>query len=189
MEHAWRVWPEEVWLFFFFFNVSMFCIRGAADSRLWGHRFLDHPSVNQVPTLHFWHRWPHANSKGQSAFCLSAQSLSHVWLCDLMDCSTPGFPLLWYLPELAQTHVYQVGDIIQPSHPLSPPSPPAINFFTAPPLKLYFTNLILTLFMKFNLPIPLASVLWILEKGASQCMFHFVCFLFITLRKMEGTRT
>ena len=39
-----------------------------------------------------------------------------------MDCSTPGFPVLHYLPEFAQTHVRGVGDAIQPSHPLSSPS-------------------------------------------------------------------
>ena len=44
-----------------------------------------------------------------------------------MDCSTPGFPVLHYLPEFAQTHVHWVDDAIQPSHPLSPPSPPALN--------------------------------------------------------------
>ena len=38
-----------------------------------------------------------------------------------MDCSTPGFPVLHYLPELAQTHVHRVSDAIQPSHPLSSP--------------------------------------------------------------------
>ena len=47
--------------------------------------------------------------------------------CDPMDCSTPGFPVHLQLPELAQTHVHQVGDAIQPSHPLSPPSTPALN--------------------------------------------------------------
>ena len=41
-----------------------------------------------------------------------------------MDCSTPGFPVLHRLPEYAQTHVHWVGDAIQPSHPLSSPSPP-----------------------------------------------------------------
>ena len=40
-----------------------------------------------------------------------------------MDCSTPGFPLLHCLLELAQTRVHRVGDAIQPSHPLSSPSP------------------------------------------------------------------
>ena len=44
-----------------------------------------------------------------------------------MDCSTPGFPIHHHLPELAQTHVHQVGDAIQPSHPLSSPSPPAFT--------------------------------------------------------------
>ena len=48
-------------------------------------------------------------------------------LCDPMDCSTPGFPDHHQLPELPQTHVNWVGDTIQPSHPLSPPSPPAFN--------------------------------------------------------------
>ena len=42
-------------------------------------------------------------------------------LCHPMDCSTPGFPVHHYLPELPQTHVHQVGDAIQPSHPLSSP--------------------------------------------------------------------
>ena len=57
----------------------------------------------------------------------SVQSLSHVWLCDSMDCSTPGLPVHHQLPELTQTHVYRVGDAIQPSHPLSAPSPPTFN--------------------------------------------------------------
>ena len=49
----------------------------------------------------------------------------YLTLCDPMDCSTPGFPV--HHPELAQTHVHQVGDAIQPSHPLSSPSPPTFN--------------------------------------------------------------
>ena len=44
-----------------------------------------------------------------------------------MDCSTPGFPVRHQFPELAQTHVHRVGDAIKPSHPLSSPSPPALN--------------------------------------------------------------
>ena len=55
------------------------------------------------------------------------QSLSHVWFCDPMDCTTPGFLVHHQLPELAQTHVHWVSDAIQPSHPLSSPSPPAFN--------------------------------------------------------------
>ena len=48
-------------------------------------------------------------------------------LCDPMDCSTPGLPVLHQLPELAQTYVHRIGDAIQPSHLLSSPSPPAFN--------------------------------------------------------------
>ena len=44
-----------------------------------------------------------------------------------MNCSTPGLPVHHQLPEFTQTHVHRVGDAIQPSHPLSSPSPPAHN--------------------------------------------------------------
>ena len=58
----------------------------------------------------------------------SVQLLSHVWtLCNPMDCSTLGFPVHHQLLELVQTHVHQVGDAIQSSHPLSSPSLPAFN--------------------------------------------------------------
>ena len=46
-------------------------------------------------------------------------------LCNHMDCNKPGFPV--HNQELAQTHVHQVSDALQPSHPLSSPSPPAFN--------------------------------------------------------------
>ena len=52
-------------------------------------------------------------------FCLTS--------CYPMDFSTPGFPVPYQLPELAQTHVHRVSDAIQPSHPLPSPSPPALN--------------------------------------------------------------
>ena len=48
-------------------------------------------------------------------------------LCDSMDCSTPGFPVYHQLPELTQIHVHRVGDAIQASPPLPPPSHPASN--------------------------------------------------------------
>ena len=62
----------------------------------------------------------------QACCCCSVAQLC-VTLCDPMDSSTPGFPVLHQLPELAQTRVHSVNDAIQPSHPLSPPSPPAFN--------------------------------------------------------------
>ena len=57
----------------------------------------------------------------------SSVAQSCLTLCDPMDLSTPGFPVHYQLPELAQTHVHQVSHAIQPSHPLSSPSPPTLK--------------------------------------------------------------
>jgi len=57
----------------------------------------------------------------------SSASQLCLTLCNPMDCSTPGFPVHHQLQELSQIHVHQVSDAIQPSHPLSSPSPPAFN--------------------------------------------------------------
>ena len=58
--------------------------------------------------------------------CCSVTQLCST-LCDPMDCSMPGFPVLHHLLELAQTHVHWVSDTIQPSCPLSYPSPLDFN--------------------------------------------------------------
>ena len=60
-------------------------------------------------------------------FCSVSQSCPT--LCDPMNPSTPGLPVHHQFPEFTQTHVHRVGDAIQPSHPLSSPSPPAPNPF------------------------------------------------------------
>ena len=66
--------------------------------------------------------------KVKKCLLLSVQlSLSRVQLCDPMTCSTPGLPVHHQLPEFTQTHVHWVDDAIQPSHPLSFPSPPTFN--------------------------------------------------------------
>ena len=57
----------------------------------------------------------------------SSVAQSCLTLCDPMKHSTPGLPVHHQLPESTQTHVHRVGDAIQPSHPLSSPSPPALN--------------------------------------------------------------
>ena len=57
----------------------------------------------------------------------SSVAQSCLTLCDPMNCNTPGLPVHHQLPEFTQTHVHQVSDAIQPSHPLSSPSPPAPN--------------------------------------------------------------
>ena len=54
----------------------------------------------------------------------SSVTQSGLTLCNPMDCSMPDFPVYHQLLELAQAHVHRVGDTIQPSHPLSSPSPP-----------------------------------------------------------------
>ena len=59
------------------------------------------------------------------AHCSVTQSC--LTLCDPVYCSTPGFPVLHHLPELAQTHIHLVSGATQPSRPLSPPSPPALS--------------------------------------------------------------
>ena len=58
--------------------------------------------------------------------CCSVTQLC-LTLCDPMDCSTPGFPVLHCLPELGQNSCPLSQGCIQPSHPLSSPSPPAFN--------------------------------------------------------------
>ena len=73
-------------------------------------------------------------------YCFSVQfrsvAQSCPTLCDPMNCSTPGLPVHHQLLEFTQTHVHRVGDAIQPSHPLSSPSPPASN----PPSIRVFAN-------------------------------------------------
>ena len=58
---------------------------------------------------------------------LSSVAQSYPTLCDPMNHSTPGLPVHHHLPEFTQTNVHCVRDAIQPSHPLSSPSPPALN--------------------------------------------------------------
>ena len=61
------------------------------------------------------------------SYQFSSVAQSCPTLCDPMNRSTPGLPVHHQLSESTQTHVHQVGDAIQPSHPLSSPSPPALN--------------------------------------------------------------
>ena len=78
------------------------------------------------------------NLKPFTSCLFSVPSVSYITCCcsvtqlcptlsDSMDGSTPGFSVHHHLPEFAQTHVHWVSDAIQPSHPLSPPSPPTFN--------------------------------------------------------------
>ena len=70
-------------------------------------------------------RLNNSNTMYITAFSVQFSSVAQSCptLCDPMNCSTPGLPVHHQLPELTQTHVHRVGDAIQPSHPLSSPSP------------------------------------------------------------------
>ena len=85
--------------------------------------------------LHMW-RWQSASSEAANWRLLlsylfwpqfSSVAQSCPTLCDPMNRSTPGLPVYHQLPAFTQTHAHKVGDAIQPSHPLSSPSPPAPN--------------------------------------------------------------
>ena len=80
--------------------------------------------------------------KNMSGMSLSSVTQSCLTLCIPMDCRTPGFSVLYQCPELAQTYVHQVGDPIQPSHPVVPFSSclqsfPALGSF---PMSQFFTS-------------------------------------------------
>ena len=87
------------------------------------------PGVLPPPSSHLClASWPHSGPTSFSCLVhLRSVAQLCLTLCDPMDCSTPGFPVHHQLPELAQTHVHQVSDAIQPSHPLSSPSPLSFN--------------------------------------------------------------
>ena len=92
----------------------------------WRIPWTEEPGGLQSIGSQSWTRLKRLNPLAQmDQFSSVAQSC--VTLCDPVDCSTSGFPVHHQLPELAQTHIHRIGDAIQPSHPLSSPSPPAFN--------------------------------------------------------------
>ena len=112
-------------------TVRVLCIFNETDDMLKHPCFLHDPtnvcnlisgsSATSKPKLYIW------------KFLVRFSSVTKLCptLCHPMDCSTLGFPVHHQLPELAQTHVHQVGDDIQPSLPLSSPTPPAFNLLAS----------------------------------------------------------
>ena len=78
-----------------------------------------------VLLLSYWENKAHIIAKNSEWCCSGAQSCPI--LCDSMNCSTPGFPVLHYLQEFIQTLVHWGGEAIQSFHPLLPPFLPALN--------------------------------------------------------------
>ena len=102
----------------------------------------DQNNISQQLITHF----PHYCC---SCYCCSVAKL-RLTLCDPLDWSMPGFPVLHLLPEFVQTHVYWVCDCIYTSHPLSPPSPPALNLSQHPcPLCYSYSDLKKHVFISF----------------------------------------
>ena len=120
-----------------------------AQNKFCENKFCDTYPTSSVSEISCYTHWPAAISistlQPSSVLCCQSSS-SGLWLfqtytsvhfslvaqlcptlCDPMDCSMPGLPVHHQLPEFTQNHVHWVSDAIQPSHPLSSPSPPAFN--------------------------------------------------------------
>ena len=102
----------------------------------WAHLHLTLTTVTRraenFKTIKLWGRLlqrAKMNSYSSDAYFIQFSSVAQSCptLCDPTDCSTPVLPVHQQLPEFTQTHVHWVGDAIQPSHPLSCPSPPTFN--------------------------------------------------------------
>ena len=125
-----------------FSNASAFHI---GWPKYWNFSFNISPSNEYSGLISFWIDWfgllvvqgtlknllQHHNLKASilqfSSVQFSSVAQSCPTLCDPMNRSTPGLPVHHQLPEFTQTHVHRVSDAIQPSHPLSSPSPPSPN--------------------------------------------------------------
>ena len=81
----------------------------------------------QLEIIGKWDYWNWINYSLFSSVQFSSVTQLCPTPCDSMNHSMPGLPIHHQLPESTQTHVHQVGDAIQPSHPLSSPTPPALN--------------------------------------------------------------
>ena len=113
----------------------------------WGHR-VKHDWVTNTLVMGVKPLW-----MGWVQFSHSAVSN-----CDPMDCSMPGFHAHHQLLELTQTHVHQVGDAIQPSHPLSSPSPPSTENWIKDLLSMALSIRIRPSFLHSSLPYQEASI-------------------------------
>ena len=91
---------------------------------------LPNPGILNPGLLH-WQTDSEPPGKPQLSLSIQFSSVAQscLTLCDPINRSTPGLPVYHQLPEFTQTHIHRVSDAIQPSHPLSSPSPPARNPF------------------------------------------------------------
>jgi len=117
-DHNWLIGKQD--LHIFFSSLPYVCLQILFISWLVFHLQWDFK----------WSRINGHKNKGTHLGTTSSVQFSHSvipTLCNPIDCSIPGFPVHHQLPEFTQTHVHWVGDDTEPSHPLSSPSPPALN--------------------------------------------------------------
>ena len=120
-------------------------------------------------------------------FCCCSVTQSSPTFCDPMDCSMPGFPVLQHLSEFAKSHVHWVGDAIQPSHPLSSPSPPVFNLSQSGPFpvsQLFSSNgqnigalasvSVLPMNIQGWFPLELTGLISLQSKGLSRIFFNTI---------------
>ena len=148
---SWTSWPPQLWEinFYCYTQSVLFCygspcwliyLSGQFSPTLFWNYDLCIPALCSHSTFFLSLLWLTSHSKYSNIHVnikkkiivlfrqfSSVQSLSHVRLCDPMNRSTPGLPVHHQLLEFTQTYVHWVSDAIQPSHPLSSPSPPAPN--------------------------------------------------------------
>ena len=121
-----------LWLLGYAFNVILRCCSLKTIVLNFKLNLKTNPSI-LLPSITFllsiwvpcWRSWSQLALKIMHQFSSVTQSC----LRDPISCSMPGFPVHHQLPKLTQIHVHWVGDAIQPSHLLSPPSPPTFNLF------------------------------------------------------------
>ena len=105
--------------------------RQVLPALLWRHcSFLLAPGAHKVllvPSKYQFPRSVEVCNQILSSVQFSSVAQSFPTLCDPMTCSTPGLPVHHHLPEFTQTHIHRDSEAVQPSHPLSSPSPPAPN--------------------------------------------------------------
>ena len=140
-----QVYNEHILVFWFLYALESYLL--GVISKIISYELCVLLWVTYLSVLQLSHTWKGIITVLTSEDCCedeihSVQLLSCVWLCDPMHCSTPGFPVHHQLLELAQTHVHQVGNAIQPSHPVVPFSscfqsfPASASF----PMSQFFTS-------------------------------------------------
>ena len=112
-------------------QVKSFLFHLVDDIWLWSHQFISFFICTvRLPVAYLGLLWElnekymsHVAVPGMQKSLISSVAQSCTTLCDPVNRSMPGLPVHQQLPVFTWTHVHQVGDAIQPSHPLSSPSP------------------------------------------------------------------